>query len=66
MSNAECDNFDVALNAEHINQQDCAIEDKPGELFGCFDPGKYKQHSQCDLLHDIGIFPRSSDQKGHV
>jgi hypothetical protein len=29
-------------------------------LFGCFDPGADKQHSQYDLLDDIGIFPRSS------
>jgi len=64
MNNAECDNFDnVAPNAEHINQQDCTIKDKPSELFGCFDPGKNKQHSQYDLLDDIGIFPRSNDQE---
>ena len=64
MNNAECDNFDnVAPNAEHINQQDCTVKDKPSELFGCFDPGKNKQHNQYDLLDDIGIFPRSSDQE---
>ena len=64
MNNAECDCFDnVAPNAEHINQQDCAVEDKPSELFGCFDPSKNKQHSQYDLLDDIGIFPRSNDQE---
>ena len=46
MNNAECANFDnVAPNAEHINQQDCTVKDKPGELFGCFDPGKNKQHN---------------------
>ena len=31
MNNTECDNFDninVAPNAEHINQQDCTVEDK--------------------------------------
>ena len=55
MNNAECDNFDnVAPNAEHINQQDCTVKDKPSEN---------KQHNQYDLLDDIGIFPRSSDQK---
>ena len=64
MNNAECANFDnVAPNAEHINQQDCTVKDKPSELFGCFDPGKNKQHNQYDLLDDIGIFPRSSDQE---
>ncbi|XP_078353763.1 uncharacterized protein LOC144638437 [Oculina patagonica] len=51
----------VAPNAEHINKQDCAVEEKPSELFGCFDPGKNKQHSQYDLLDEIGIFPRSND-----
>ena len=62
--NAECDNFDnVAPNAEHINQQDCTVKDKPSELFGCFDPGKNKQHNQYDLLDDIGIFPKSNDQE---
>ena len=64
MNNAECDNFDnVAPNVEHINQQDCTVKDKPSELFSCFDPGKNKQHNQYDLLDDIGIFPRSSDQE---
>ena len=65
MNNAECDNFDnVAPNAEHINQQDCTVsKDKPSELFGCFDPGKHKQHSQYDLLDDIGIYPRGNDQE---
>ena len=49
MNNAECDSFaNVAPNAEHINQEDCAVEDKPSELFGCFDPGKNKQHCQYD------------------
>ena len=61
---AECDNFDnVAPNAEHLNKQDCALQDKPSELFGCFDPGKNKHHNQYDLLDDIGIFPRSDDQE---
>ena len=64
MNSSECDNFDyVAPNTEHINKQDCAIKDKPSELFGCFDPGKNKEHSQYDLLDDIGIFPRSSDEE---
>ena len=55
MINAECDNLDnIAPNAEHVNQQDCAVEDKPSEVF---DPGKNKQHNQYDLLDDIGFFP---------
>ena len=34
MNNAECDNFDsVAANEEHIDQQDCTVEDKPSEPF---------------------------------
>ena len=58
------ENFDnVAPNSEHINKQDYAVKDKPSELFGCFDPGKNKQHSQYDLLDDIGIFPRSNDNE---
>ena len=64
MNNSECDNFDnVAPDAEHINKQDCAVKQKPCELFGCFDPGKNKQHSQYDLLDDIGIFPRNNDNE---
>jgi len=58
LNNIKYDNFDnVAPNAEHLNNQDCAVKQKPSELFGCFDPGKNKQHSQYDLLDDIGIFP---------
>ena len=53
----------VAPNAQHINEQDCATKQKPSELFGCFDPGNKKQHSQYDLLDDIGIFPRCDDQE---
>lgn len=64
MNKAECNNFDnVAANAEHINKQDCAAKDRPSELFGCFDPGKIKQHGQYDLLDNIGIYPRSTDQE---
>lgn len=64
MNNSECDNFDnVAPNAEHINQQDCAVKQKPSELFHCFDPGKNKHHSRYDLLDDIGIFPRNNDNE---
>jgi len=64
MKNVQYDNFDnVSPNAEHTNKQDCAVQDKPSELFGCFDPGKNKQHSQYDLLNDIGIFPRNNDNE---
>ena len=64
MNNAKYVNFDnVAPNAEHLNKQDCAVKQKPSELFGCFDPGKNKHHSQYDLLHDIGIFPRNNDNE---
>ena len=62
MNNAEYDNFDnVAPNTKHINNQDCTIKNKPSELFGCFDPGKNKQHKQYDLLDDIGIKRMSGD-----
>ena len=53
----------VAPNAQHINEQDGATKQKPSELFGCFDPGNNKQHSQYDLHDDIGIFPRCDDQE---
>ena len=53
----------VAPNAQHINEQDGATKQKPSELFGCFDPGNNKQHSQYDLHDDIGIFPRRDDQE---
>ena len=63
MNNAEYDNFDnVAPNTKHINNQDCTIKNKPSELFGCFDPGKNKQHKQYELLDDIGIFLRTNDE----
>ena len=36
MNNTECDSLEgVAPNAEHINNQDYAVKDKPRELFGC-------------------------------
>ena len=63
VNNAKYDNFDnVAPNTEHINNQDGTIKNKPNELFGCFDPGKNKQHKQFDLLDDTGIFPRTKDE----
>ncbi|XP_020620270.1 ATP-dependent DNA helicase PIF1-like [Orbicella faveolata] len=37
MNNAECDNFDnAAPNAEHVNQQDCAVKDKPNDALRLF------------------------------
>ncbi|XP_048584632.1 uncharacterized protein LOC125556698 [Nematostella vectensis] len=53
----------MLLQIQNINEQDRAIKEKPSELFGCFDPGKNKQHNQYDLLDDIGIFPRYNDQE---
>ena len=53
----------VAPNAQHINEQDGATKQKQSQLFGCFDPGNNKQHSQYDLHDDIGIFPRCDDQE---
>lgn len=56
----------VAPNAQHINEQGCATKEKSSELFGYFDPGNNKQHSQYDLLDDIGIFPRCDDQEDSI
>ena len=53
----------VAPNTQHINEQDVAAKTKPSELFGCFDPGTNKQHSQYDLFDDMGILPRRNDQE---
>jgi hypothetical protein len=50
----------VAPNTQHIDEQDLTVGKKASDLFGCFDPGTNKQHSQYDLLDDVGIFPRSS------
>ena len=53
----------VAPNTQHINEQDARAKTKPIELFGCFDPGTNKQHSQYDLFDDMGILPRHNDQE---
>lgn len=53
----------VAPNAQRNNEHDLAAKTKPSELYGCFDLGTSKQHSQYDLLDDIGIFPRSNDEE---
>ena len=53
----------VAPHTQHINDQDATAKTKPSELFGCFDPGTNKQHSQYDLFDDMGILPRHNDQE---
>ena len=53
----------VAPNTQHINEQDAAAKTKPSELFGFFDPGTHKQHSQYDLFDDMGILPRHNDDE---
>ena len=53
----------VAPNTQHINDQDFAYKTKPSKLFGCFDPGSSKEHSQCDIFNDTGILPRSNDEE---
>ena len=53
----------VAPNTQHINEQDAAAKTKPSELFGCFDPGTNKQHSQYDLFDYMGILLRHNDEE---
>ena len=53
----------VAPNTQRINEQDAAAKTKPSELFGCFDPGTNKQHSQYDIFDDMGILPRHNDEE---
>ena len=36
---------------------------KPDKLFSCFDPGKNKEHSQCDMLDNNGILPTNIDDE---
>ena len=50
----------VAPNAQYRDEQDREIGSKLSELFGCFDPGKDKQHAEYDLINDIGIYPRTN------
>ena len=45
----------VAPNAQYRDEQDKDIGSKMSELYGCFDPGRDKQHAQYDLINDIGI-----------
>ncbi len=53
----------VAPNAQYRDEQDKEIGSKASELFGCFDPGKDKQHVEYDLINDIGIYPRTNDDE---
>ena len=53
----------VAPNAQYRDEQDKEIGSNVSELFGCFDPGKVKQHSEYDLINDIGIYPRTNDDE---
>jgi hypothetical protein len=53
----------VAPNTQYRDEQDREIGPKASELFGCFDPGKDKQHAQYDLINDIGIYPRTNDDE---
>ena len=53
----------VAPNAQYRDEQDKEIGSKFSELYGCFDPGKDKQHAEYDLINDIGIYPRTNDDE---
>ena len=53
----------VAANAEYRDEKDKEIGPKLSELFGCFDPGKDKQHAEYDLINDIGVYPRTNDDE---
>ena len=53
----------VALNTQYQDEQDREIGSKMSELFGCFDPGKNKQHADYDLINDIGIYQRTNDDE---
>ena len=53
----------VAPNAQYKDEQDKEINSNISELFGCFDPGNDKQHSEYDLMNDIGIYPKTSDDE---
>ncbi|CAB4028779.1 ATP-dependent DNA helicase PIF1 [Paramuricea clavata] len=65
VQNIESEEFGniVAPNAQYRDEQDKDIGSKVSELFGCFDPGKDKQHTEYDLINDIGIYPRTNDDE---
>ena len=50
----------VAPNAQYRNEQDKEIGSNVSELFGCFDLGNDKQHSEYNLMNDIGMYPRTN------
>ncbi len=56
----------VAPNTQHRDEQDKEIGPKVSELFGCFDPGKDKQHVEYDLINDIGVYPSTNDDEEHL
>ena len=53
----------VAPNAQYRDEQDKEIGSKFSELYGCFDPGKDKQHAEYDLINNIGMYPRTNDDE---
>ena len=64
IENDELEEFpELAPNTQHKEKEDQEIGAKPSDLFGCFDPSTNKQSSQYDLMDDIGIFPRTSDNE---
>ncbi len=48
---------------QYRDEQDEKIGSKFSELFGCFNPGKDKQHAKYGLINDICIFPRTDDNE---
>ena len=57
VENKECS------NVQHRDEQDCETGSKASKLYGCFDPGKNKQHAEYHLMDDIDIFPRTNDNE---
>ena len=53
----------VAPNAQYRDEQDKEIGSNVSELFGCFDPRKDKQHSEYDLINDIGIYSKTNNDE---
>ena len=57
----ECNqSVSVAPNMQHLDEQDQLAQIQGIQLFGCFDPGKNKDHSHYDLMDDMGIYPSSN------
>ena len=48
---------------QHNDELDLSTERKESESFGCFHPGENTVHSQYDLLDDVGIFPRLTEDE---